>query len=149
MKRIKPRLDLLKVPWVDLDLKNLIFPGGFRGKVQDSNNSIWNSRLLRGLSARQPLHPLPSVKWPGRPAALSGRITGDQGLGKLGRGVKSREEKETSSMGYSPAAGTEGSCRNLEGRRRRSAGLQLGPAAAQEVQGSGAQRPRASRGWPL
>jgi hypothetical protein len=40
VKRIKLWVRSVKVPWVDLDLKNLIFLGGFRGKVQDSNNSI-------------------------------------------------------------------------------------------------------------
>jgi hypothetical protein len=38
--------------WGGLDLKDLIFPGAFQGKVQDSNNSIRNSRLLRGLNAK-------------------------------------------------------------------------------------------------
>jgi hypothetical protein len=40
VKRIKLGVRSVKVPWVDLDLKNLIFPGGFQGKVQDSSNSI-------------------------------------------------------------------------------------------------------------
>jgi hypothetical protein len=38
--------------WGGLDLKDLIFPGGFRGKVQDSYTTLGITNNLRGLDAK-------------------------------------------------------------------------------------------------